>query len=114
MNYERKILDNFKKMSEEDIRNLDEYAGYRPIYNCNCEISDEEAMNIMSICKDAWLKDEYYGHSLEDYTDYISYHLKTGDITLEHLNNCTKWDIIESVENDNIDLIRNKSNQMEI
>lgn len=114
MDYERKILDNFKKMNEEDIRNLDEYTGYRSIYNWNSEISDEEAMNILSICKDAWLKDEYYGHSLEDYTYFISCHLENGDLSMENLNKCTKWDIIEAVENNNVDFIKDKTNQMEI
>lgn len=114
MDYERNILNNFKKMSAEDIKNLDEYIGYRSIYNCNCEISDEEAMNIMSICKNAWLKDEYYGHSLEDYTYFISYHLENDDIIMENLNKCTKWDIIEAVENNNVDFIKEKTNQMEV
>lgn len=109
MDYEKEILNRFKKLSEKDLDNLFNYGGYQSIYNCNSDFSDEEAIYILVTSRNAWLCDSYTKRSLDDYCDFLAGGLSCGEITKSELENCTKYDIIEAMDSESLDVIKNAS-----
>lgn len=106
---------NYRKLSNEDIRDLTEYMIYRSILDNASErdiiLDDETITDIKEIAYDFYLDDCSDKLSITSITDFITCNYLDNKITLEELNDVDKQDLYEAIYEDCIEMIKN--NEME-
>lgn len=97
-------LEMYKKLSDEDKKNLTEYSIYNSIYiiakNQDYEISDSEVATIKELSYYVYLKDEYYNFSPSRISDFITYGYLEHNIPLEKFGEMSWSDILIAIDDD--------------
>lgn len=104
-------LNNYRKLSDEDKRDLTDYIIYRSIEdNCNeksMTLSDNEIIDIKEVALDFYLDDCSSNLSVSRITDFITINYLDNNITLEELNEVDRQDLYEAIYEDCIEMIKN-------
>lgn len=104
-------LNNYRKLSDEDKRDLTDYIIYRSIEdNCNeksMTLSDNEIIDIKEVALDFYLDDCSGDLSVSRITDFITINYLDNNITLEELNEVDRQDLYEAIYEDCIEMIKN-------
>ena len=105
-------LNNYRKLSDEDKRDLTDYIIYRSIEdNCNeksMTLSDNEIIDIKEVALDFYLDDCSSNLSVSRITDFITINYLDSNITLEELNEVDRQDLYEAIYEDCIEMIKNE------
>lgn len=104
------ILEQYKKLSNEDKRNLNRYCIFNSIYdvarNENFDISDELVLEIQEISYDLSLEDEDYNLSETQISDFITTcYIKDNDF-LEKLNDMDYSNILGAINDNDSDFYK--------
>lgn len=97
-------LEEYLKLSATDNQYLEHYIVYRDIYNKaknnNADISKEEVVDLREIIMDCF--NDYDNVKLSSLTDFIVDNYLDKSITLEQLKQCSEYEIICAMDNDDI------------
>lgn len=100
-------LEMYKKVSQEDKKNLTIYCIYNSIYtiakNNNYEITDDVVERIRELSNYVYLKDEYYNFASTKISDFLTECYIEHSVSLEKLENASWSEILEAVDNNNYD-----------
>lgn len=98
------ILERYKKLSEEDKKNLNEYCIFHSIYSIaervGYKMSDDEVERIKDLSYYIYLKDQYYNFEPLRISDYITVGYLQYKIPLEIYKNMSYHEILEAIDND--------------
>ncbi len=112
-----KKLEMYKKLSEEDKKNLTSYCMYRSIYaiarNYNKELSDDEIEELEELANYIYLKDEYYNFSDARISDFLTECYIEKGVSLNKLGEQSWHDVLEAIDNNNLDFINDNEEEME-
>ena len=111
-----KKLEMYKKLSKEDKNNLTSYCVYSNIFNIarnyNKELSDAEVEQLEELVNYIYLKDEYYDFSSIRISDFLTECYVEKGISLDKLEEHLD-DVLEAMDNNNLDFISDKEEEME-
>ena len=97
------LLEYYKKLPDKIKENLSEFLSYKTCYDTIPDISDEMVMEITSLAKDCWLKDEYSQSGLVNYIDYLLDLVTTYEATKEEISNLNVRDIVSAFNDEGED-----------
>ena len=96
------ILENYKKLPDEDKKHLTIYCIYNDIYDCarnnNYEISDEDAISIQERSYDLYLNDEYNHLSAPNIAYFLTDCFCNDKEFLSKLDDLEEYQILQAVE----------------
>lgn len=108
-------LNNYRKLSDEDKRDLTDYIIYRSIEdNCNeksMKLSDNEIIDIKEVALDFYLDDCSGDLSLSQITDYITISYLSNMININQLYDADYADLYDAIKDYDYNFI--KSEDME-
>lgn len=99
------ILEQYKKLSNEDKSHLTIYCIYDSIYdvarNENINISDKLATDIQELAYDLYLDDEFRNLSASQIAFFLTECYAKDTMFMQKVDNIDYDDILQAVENDN-------------
>ncbi|MDO5568590.1 MAG: hypothetical protein Q4G04_00555 [bacterium] len=98
------VLENYKKLSNEDKNNLTSYCIYRSIYdvasNNDVILDDKVVESIKELSMEVYLDDETYNYSESEISDFITNCYLNNNQSLDKIADADYCDILQAMEID--------------
>jgi len=108
-----KSLNKYKSLSNEEKSYINSFVSFNSIFNktneSEIELPEDDIVLIKNIVLNVYEKDDSYGYSVSDITDFIINNYLDEDITLEDIKSCPTDRVLQAIYCNNGYLMKSKN-----
>lgn len=107
-----KSLNKYKSLTDEEKSYINSFVSFNSIFNktneLEIELPEDDIVLIKDIALNIYEKDDSYGYSVSDITDFLINNYLDEDITLEDIKTCPTDRVLQAIYCNNGYLMKSK------